>query len=295
MIYEFIRVEKANHAVVLLCRVLGVRRSAYYKWCSGVRARAARAAADDALADQIRIIHAQHRGRYGAPRVTVELRRQGRPVNRKRVERIMRSRRIVGRTRRRRWSLTKQDAGAAFAPDLLQRYFTAQRPGTRLVGDITYLPTLEGWLYLATVIDLATREVIGYAMAEHMRAGLVADAIEAAAKRHRLEPGCIFHSDRGSQYSSADYRATLARLDLRQSMGRTGICFDNAAAEAFFASLKTEIGTQTWATRADARADVFLYIEAYYNRQRLHSTNGYRTPYEMRLRLQSSLSPAHNG
>lgn len=295
MIYEFIRVEKADHSVALLCRVLKVQRSAYYRWCDGAEARAARAAADDALAEQIRIIHGRHRGRYGVPRVHEELRRQGRPVNRKRVERIMRSRQIVGISRRRRWSLTKQDAAAAFAPDLLQRDFTAERPGTRLVGDITYLPTLEGWLYLATVIDLATREVIGYAMAEHMRAGLVTDAIEAAAKRHRLEPDCIFHSDRGSQYSSADYRATLARLGLRQSMGRTGICFDNAVAEAFFGSLKAEICTEMWATRADARADVFLYIEAYYNRQRLHSTNGYRTPYEMRLMLQSSLSPAHNG
>jgi putative transposase len=295
VIYRFIQVEKANHTIALLCRVLGVHRSAYYQWCDGVEARAARAAADDALAEQIRAIHGRHRGRYGSPRVHRELRRQGRPVNRKRIERIMRSRRIVGISRRRRWSLTKQDTAAAPAPDLLQQDFTAERPGTKLVGDITYLPTAEGWLYLATVIDLATREVIGYAMAEHMRADLVVDAIDAAAKRHRLASGCIMHTDRGSQYTSTDFRAALTRHDLRQSMGRTGICYDNAAAEAFFASLKAEIGTQAWATRADARADVFLYIEAYYNRQRLHSTNGYRTPHEMRLMLQSSLSPAHNG
>lgn len=295
MIYEFIEVEKAGFEVARLCRVLGVQRSAFYAWRDGRQAAAARQAAEDELAAEIRKIHAAHKGAYGSPRIHRELRRRGRVVNLKRIERIMSERRIVGVTRRRRWSLTKAEAGAAAAADLIGRDFTAPAPGMKLVGDITYLPTAEGWWYLATVIDLATREVIGYAMADHMRADLVVDAITMAAARHRLQPGCIFHSDRGSQYTSNDFRKTLTRLNMRPSMGRTGICYDNSVAESFFATLKAEIGTTVWPTRADARADVFLFIEAYYNRQRLHSTIGYRTPHEARLTLQSGKSLVHNG
>jgi transposase InsO family protein len=270
--YRFISEHHARYGVARLCRVLAVpRRQGYYEWLAAQPARQQRAEDEDQLAAEIRAIHGEHRGAYGSPRVAAELRRRGRRVNRKRVERIMRERGIVGVTRRRRRSLTKQDTTAAPAPDLIGRDFTAPAPGQRLVGDITYLPTAEGWLYLATAIDLFNREVVGYAMAEHMRAELVCDAVELAHRRGLVAPDAIFHSDRGSQYSSTEFRTTLKALCIRQSMGRVGSCYDNAAAESFFASLKAEIGTRVWATRAQARQAVFAYI-SYYNRHRLHST-----------------------
>ncbi|WP_406068466.1 IS3 family transposase [Micromonospora sp. NBC_01638] len=196
--YRFISEHRADYGVQRLCRVLAVRRPGFYEWLTALPAREQRAAAEDQLAAEIAAIHGGHRGAYGSPGVAVELRRRGRRVNRKRVERIMRERGIVGITRRRRRSLTRQDQTAAPAPDLIGRDFTADAPGQRLVGDITYLPTAEGWLYLATTIDLHTREVIGHAMAAHMRADLVADAVTLAHQRGLVDPKAIFHSDRGS-------------------------------------------------------------------------------------------------
>jgi transposase InsO family protein len=281
--YRFISEHHATYGVTRLCRVLAVgRRQGYYEWVAAQPARQERAEAEDDLAAEIRTIHGEHKGSYGSPRVTDELRRRGRRVNRKRVERIMRERHIVGITRRRRRSLTKQDTTAAPAPDLIGRDFTSPAPGHRLVGDITYLPTQEGWLYLATTIDLFNREVVGYAMAEHMRADLVCDAVELAHRRGLVKPRAIFHSDRGSQYTSTEFRTTLKTLHMRGSMGRVGSCYDNAVAESFFATLKAEIGTRVWTTRADARRAVFAYL-AYYNRNRLHSTLSHRTPYEARV------------
>jgi putative transposase len=246
------------------------------------------------LAGRIREIHAGSRGAYGVPRVHAALRRAGQVINRKRIERIMRERDIRGVTRRKRRYLTQQDAKAAPAPDLVGRDFTAAQPGTKLVGDITYLPTIEGWWYLATVIDLATREVVGYAMADHHRAELVTDALRMAAGRGGLKPGCIMHSDRGSEYTSSEFRREIGKLDLRQSMGRTGICYDNAAAESFVGLLKVEIGTTVWESHEAARADVFHFIEVEYNRTRLrkHPEFGYLTPLETRARLQHDFTPA---
>jgi transposase InsO family protein len=281
--YRFISDHHATYGVARLCRVLAVkRRQGYYEWLAAQPARQQRAEAEDALAVEIRTIHGEHRGSYGSPRVADELQRRGRRVNRKRVERIMRERHIVGVTRRRRRSLTKQDPAAAPAPDLIGRDFTAPAPGQRLVGDITYLPTQEGWLYLATTIDLFNREVIGHAMAEHMRAELVCDAVELAHRRGLVDRNAIFHSDRGSQYTSTQFRTTLTALRMRVSMGRVGSCYDNAVAESFFASLKAEIGTRVWATRAEARQAVFAYIN-YFNLNRLHSTLKRQTPYEARV------------
>ncbi|WP_432830772.1 IS3 family transposase [Dactylosporangium sp. CA-092794] len=194
--YRFISEYHATYGVTRLCRVLAVgRRQGYYEWVAAQPARQERAEAEDDLAAEIRTIHGEHKGSYGSPRVTDELRRRGRRVNRKRVERIMRERHIVGITRRRRRSLTKQDTTAAPAPDLIGRDFTSPAPGHRLVGDITYLPTQEGWLYLATTIDLFNREVVGHAMAEHMRADLVCGAVELAHRRGLVKPRAIFHSD----------------------------------------------------------------------------------------------------
>lgn len=281
--YRFISEHCAIYGVTRICRVLAVpRRQGYYEWLAAQPARQERAEADDALAAEIRTIHSEHNGSYGSPRVTDELRRRGRRVNEKRVTRVMRERHIVGITRRRRRSLTKQDTTAAPAPDLIGRDFTSPAPGHRFVGDITYLPTAEGWLYLATTIDLFNREVVGHAMATHMRAELVCDAVELAHRRGLVKPQAIFHSDRGSQYTSAEFRATLTTLHMRGSMGRVGSCYDNAVAESFFATLKAEIGTRVWATRAEARRAVFAYL-TYFNRNRLHSTLRRSTPHEARL------------
>ncbi|MFJ7498062.1 IS3 family transposase [Streptomyces sp. NPDC097727] len=221
-----------------------------------------------------------------------ELRRLGRRVNRKRVARLMREHGIQGAHRRHRRSLTRPDKKAKPTPDLIGRDFHAERPGTKLVSDITFLPTAEGWLYLACWLDLATCEVVGYAMADHHRASLVVDALRMAHGRGGLESGCIVHSDRGSEYTSAEFRREIAELELRQSCGRTGSCFDNAAAESFWALLKEEIGTRVWPDRATARADVFAFIETFYNRRRLrkHKVFGYPTPAETRERHQHTLA-----
>nr|WP_217179396.1 IS3 family transposase [Streptomyces sp. AC495_CC817] len=225
-LYRLIHAEKAAYPIVLLCRVLKVSRSSYYAWCEGEAARRARQAADDALAHEITVVHIASRHTYGVPRIHAGLRRLGRRVNRKRVARVMRERDIRGVTRRRRRSLTRPDAKAKPAPDLIGRDFHAERPGTKLVGDITCLPTAEGWLYLACRLDLATREVVGYAMADHHRAELVVDALDMAHGRGGLAPGCVIHSDRGSEYTSTQFRDLIAELGLRQSCGRTGSCFD---------------------------------------------------------------------
>ena len=269
-----------------ICRVLEISRSSFYAWRAARPAAEARAREEDVLAAEIAEIHGGSKGAYGVPRVHAALRRSGRLVNRKKVERIMRQRGIRGITRRRRRSLTKADVKAAPSPDLIGRDFTAFRPGTKLVGDITYLPTIEGWYYLATVIDLATREVVGWSMTDHHRAELVIDALRMAHARGGLEEDCIFHSDRGSEYTSRDFRTEISKLTMRQSMGRVGSCYDNAAAESFFAILKAEIGTEVWPSKTAARADVFHFIEVNYNRRRLrkHPDLGYITPLETRLR-----------
>jgi transposase InsO family protein len=287
--YRFISKYRTCYGVKRLCRVLAVRRQGFYEWLDAAPAREARAAAEEELVGEIAGIHSGHRGAYGSKRVTVELCRNGKRINRKRVERLMRERGIVGITRRRRRSLTKQDPAAAPAPDLIGRDFTAHAPGERFVGDITYLPTEEGWLYLATTIDLYNREVVGYAMAEHMRAELACDAIELAHRRGLVRPNAIFHSDRGSQYTSTEFRTFLTSKGMRASMGRVGSCYDNAAAESFFGTLKAEIGTHVWATREQARREVFAYL-TYYNRNRLHSTLKYRTPYEARVCYRQSIA-----
>ncbi|UQA97680.1 IS3 family transposase [Streptomyces halobius] len=232
------------------------------------------------------MLHIASKGTYGAPRIHAELRRLGKRVNRKRIERVMRERGIAGHTRRRRCGLTRQAKRAVPAADLIGRDFTAHAPGTKLVGDITYIATGEGWLYLASWLDLATREVVGYSMADHHRATLVVDALKMAAGRGRLKPGCIAHSDRGSEYTSDELCREIRQLNLRQSMGRTGSCYDNAAAESFFAVLKEEIGTRFWPDRATARAEIFSFIETFYNRRRLrkHPEWGYLTPLETRQR-----------
>jgi putative transposase len=231
---------------------------------------------------KIRTIHAESAGTYGSPRVTHELRRRGWRVNHKRVERLMAAHGLIGHRPRRRRGLTKADSATPPTPDLVGRLFDPDQPDVAWCGDITYIPTDEGWLYLASVIDLASRHLLGWSMDNCHDAGLVVGALEAAAAtrgRHRMD-GTIFHTDRGGEYTSAACIDVCERLGLRRSMGRTGSCLDNAVAESFFATLKVELVDRChYRTRAQARSSIFRWI-AWYNLRRLHSTNGYLPPLE---------------
>lgn len=285
-VFTFIEAEKAEqHNVVKACVLLEVSRSAFYEWHKHVPS--ARQRADEELGERIRAIYDESRGTYGWPRVHQALRNDGVHVGREHVARIMRDKGLVGRCRR-RWVTTTISDPDVGAVDLLKRSFG---PGTELdrvyVGDITYIRTWEGWLYLATVIDLASRRVVGWAMAEHMRAELICDALRMAIENRQLAPGAMFHSDRGTQYTSKEFTDLLTKHQMIQSLSRPRQCWDNAVAESFFASLKLEcIYRQALPTRAHARRAVFDYIEVFFNRRRLHSSLGYRTPaaYENKIR-----------
>ena len=285
--YRFIDVQKADHRVAALCRDLEISRSAYYQWLAEAVARRERARARELLVAEITLIWIGSRRTYGVPRIHAELRRRGRTVNRKKIERLMRENGITGCHRRRgRKSLTKQEKAARFAPDLIGRDFTAKQPGERLVGDVTYIPTADGWLYLAGWIDLATKELIGWSMGERHDSALVGAALEMANQRGGLQKGCIVHSDRGGEYTAREFKEKIAEYGYTQSMGRTGSCYDNAVAESHWAVIKTEIGTRFWPGRTQARADLFDFIEVFYNRQRIrrYPEWGYLTPHEARQR-----------
>ena len=284
--FAFVEAEKAGQRnVAKACELLEVSRSAFYDWHQ--HRPSARRLADDELGERIQAIYDDSRGTYGWPRVHRALRNEGVHASRKRVARIMRQKALVGRCRR-RWTKTTISDPDVTAADLVKRAFG---PGTVevdtvYVGDITYIWTWEGWLYLATVIDLASRKVVGWAMAEHMRAELVCDALRMAIGARRPAPGAIFHSDRGSQYTSTEFTALLADHKMRQSLSRPRQCWDNAVAESFFASLKGElIDRRSWATRAQVRREVVWYIEVFFNRRRLHSSLGYLSPDEYEARI----------
>jgi transposase InsO family protein len=280
--YPFIEAEKAEcRNVAKACELMEVSRSAFYEWHHHRPSR--REIDDEALAERIKAVHQASRGTYGCPRIHAQLRRQGLHVARKRVARIMANLGLAGRCKRRWRRTTIADPAAQAAADLLKRAFG---PGTVevdrvYVGDITYIWTWAGWAYLATVIDLASRQVVGWALADHMEASLVGDALKMAIAARRPAPGFIFHSDRGSQYTSADFRQLLADHHGLQSLSRKGECWDNAVAESWFATLKEElIHRRSWASITQVRRAVFEYIEIFYNRRRLHSSLGYLTPAE---------------
>jgi putative transposase len=292
--YRCVDAQKAaGFPVVAACEAAGVSPSAYYAWTARQGQGPSLAeVAEQRLMVEIRAIHADSDGVYGAPRVTAELRRRGWLVNHKRVERLMAAHGLVGYRPRRRRGLTKADRSRPPAPDLLGRLFDPDRPDLAWCGDLTFVPTEEGWLYLASVLDLASRHLLGWSMSDHHDAGLVTDALQAAVATRGggTMPATIFHTDKGAEYASAACRATCERLGLRQSMGRTGSCLDNAAAESFFATLKVElVSRRRYRTRAEARASIFAWI-AWYNRRRLHSTNGYLSPVEWEHR-HATLSP----
>jgi transposase InsO family protein len=279
------------HHLATLCRVLGVSRAGYYAWARGPARR--RAAADADLTGRIWAIHGASRGTYGTPRVHAQLRSFGIRVGRKRVARLMRDAGLVGVHRRRRRRPTPRPAPRASttAPDLVRRRFRASAPDRLWVADITELPTQEGALYLAAIVDVFSRACIGWSMADHVRTSLVLDALEAALGRRQPCPGLVHHSDRGTQYTSLALGARLAQSGIAASMGQPGSGLDNALAESFFASLETElIDRSTWPTRAAARVAVFDWIERFYNRVRIHSGIGYLSPTEFERRYRLGVS-----
>jgi putative transposase len=268
---------KAHFKVRVMCRVLGVSPSCYYGWERKQQSEHARR--DNELVASIRRIFAKFRGRYGAPRVHSQLAREGTSVSRKRVARLMREAGLKAKGRRKYKPTTDSDHSLPVAPNLLKRRFGTARPDEAWVSDITYVWTRQGWMYLAAIIDLYSRKVVGWNLGERMTASLVCDALDAAARLRRPEPGLVFHSDRGSQYASHAFRRRLWRHQMRQSMSRRANCWDNAVAESFFATLKKElIRNRAFDTRSQARSEIFEYIEVFYNRQRAHSLLGYDTP-----------------
>lgn len=276
MKFAYIEAEKANFSVVVLCKVLRVSRAGFYAWRNRPVAR--RRQQDAELAEVVASIHQASRRTYGSPRVHAELSAQGVRVGRKRVARLMRHQGLVARTRRRFRTSPAEGSSAPPAANVLERAFVRKGPNEAWVGDITYLWTSEGWLYLAVLLDLYSRRVVGWAMSDRVDRLLALSALEMAIS-NRSPKALLHHTDRGSQYTSTDYRQALERHGLTCSMSRVGNCWDNAVAESFFATLKTELlPERPFPTRQAAKQAVFEYIEVFYNRQRRHSALGYLTP-----------------
>jgi putative transposase len=292
--------ERTNHAAATLCRVVGVSVSGFYAWLRAIPTLQVRAEAEAEPRGHIGRIFAARRRVYGSPRIQAELHREGRHHSRRRVERLMREIGLSASQGRRRTPRTTDSRhDHPIAPNLLERNFTADKPDQVWLADLSYIPTDEGWLYLAAIKDMATREILGwslqaaprpvppgdrFAMADHLRAELCLDALVMALQRHGPPPdGLLHHSDRGVQYAAEPYRAVLERHGIVQSMSRRGNCLDNAPMESVFAALKVEhVHQARYRTRDEARAALFDYLEIFYNRQRLHSGLGYRTPAEAR-------------
>jgi putative transposase len=278
MMYRLISAEKARTPVSVACELLGVSRSGYYAWAT--RAPSDCALSDAWLIEKIKDIHNDNRQVYGSRRVTAELRLSDDiVVSRKRVQRLMRAAAISGLVERKRGRTTIRVPGVRVADDLVQRDFRPAGPDVLWVADITYLRTWEGWLYLAAVQDAYSRRIVGWSMADHMRAELVVDALHMALHRRRPGPGLVHHTDQGSQYVSLAFGQKARDAGIAVSMGSRGDCFDNAVAESFFATLKKElVHRRSWPTRRELTSEVFEYVEAFYNTTRRHSTLGYLSP-----------------
>jgi putative transposase len=286
MRYRLIGAEQSQHSVSLLCSVLGVSRAGYYAWKD--RPASARQRRDDELLEQIAQIHAESEGTYGWPRIHAELRHRGVRVSRKRVARLIRQAGLSGMVRRRKGKTTIRVPGVATAPDLVRRDFAPQAPNRLWVADLTEIATWEGKLYLAVVVDCYSRRCVGWAMAEHMRAELVVEALEMAIWQRRPDAGLVHHSDRGGQYVSLIFGQTARDAGIAVSMGAKGCALDNAVCEAFFATLKKELTRRrSWPTRRELQSAAFAWIEGWYNRRRLHSTLGYLAPADYENRTPS--------
>lgn len=277
-VYRLISAEKARTPISVICDLLGVSRSGYYDWAT--RAPSDRQLTDAWLTEKIREIWKENKKVYGSPRIHAELRLQhGIHVSRKRVERLMRQAGISGLIEKKYRSTTVRVPGVRVADDLVERRFRPAAPNVLWVADITYLRTWEGWVYLAAVQDAYSRRIVGWSMADHMRAPLVVDALQMAIARRRPQPGLVHHSDQGGQYVSLGFGQAARGAGIARSMGSRGDCFDNAVAESFFATLKKElIHRRSWPTRRELIGEVFDYVETFYNRRRRHSTLGMLSP-----------------
>jgi len=282
MRFRFIEDRRVDYPVRVMCAVLGVSPAGYYAWRS--RPSSQRSIVNRDLLSEVRRVHRDNRGRYGSPRIHAELRDRG--VSRGRIERLMRRhgiRAIMARAWQPRTTDSRHDL--PIAPNLIDRNFTAAAPNQVWLADITYIRTDQGWLYLAAVMDLYSRKIVGYAMDDHLRTELPLAALRMALKARRPGAGLINHSDRGVQYASGDYRKTLQSARAKASMSRKADCYDNAPMESFFHTLKTElVHHRHYATLAEAERDIFAFIEGFYNRTRLHSAIGYISPIRMELK-----------
>jgi transposase InsO family protein len=279
MRYQFIWEHREEFSVQRMCELLGVTRSGYYAWQPDQVSR--RELENRVLVEQIRVEHKISRQTYGSPRIWVRLLGRGIACGRHRIARLMRREGIRPPKRHKRIPLTTQrQPGAIPAPNRLNQDFSATAVNTKWVSDFTYIDTAQGWLYLAIILDLFSRKVVGWAMSEHMNTALVETALQMALQTRQPDPSLLHHSDQGSQYTSAAYQSNLTDWHIQPSMSRVGNCYDNAVAESFFGTLKAECVTHQFATHAQARTTIFEYIEVWYNRQRLHSSLGYLSPVE---------------
>jgi putative transposase len=285
-----VKANQGTYPVATMCRTLGVSSSGYYAWLS--REPSARAKADEALTAKIQTIHDESRQTYGAPRIHRDLVEDGTRIGRKRVARLMKRAGIVGVSRRRGFRTTQRDRDARPAPDLVTRQFAAERPNQLWVGDITYIPTWSGFLFLAVVLDVFSRRIVGWAMANHLRTELVLDALNMALWQRRPD-GVIHHSDQGCQYTSLAFGGRCRDAGVRPSMGSVGDCYDNAMCESFFATLECELlDRRRFATQAEARMAVFEFIEGWYNPHRRHSALDYLSPVQYERRWSTAAQTA---
>ena len=278
MKYQFIAAHRTEFAVTVMCRVLAVSRSGYYAWLK--RPTSLREMANQALRQQIKHIHQHSRQTYGSPRIQAELRVQGLKCGQNRVARLRREQKLWAKQKR-KFKVTTTDSAHNYpvAPNLLNQNFTATQANEKWLTDITYIPTAEGWLYLAAVLDLYSRRIVGWAMSDRLERQLVINALNMAIQRRQPAAGLLHHSDRGSQYASDDYQALLTHHQMCCSMSRTGNCYDNAPMESFFGSLKTELVHHChYLTQAEAKTRIFEYIELFYNRFRRHSALLFQSP-----------------
>lgn len=284
MKYKFIDVERSLYSIRLLCRVLEISKSGYYKWVGNKRF----SKKDEyrALVDKIEKIHSDSRKTYGSPRVFQKLKKAGEKISKNTVAKLMNENNIMAKTKKKFKLTTDSKHNLNVSPNLLARNFNPENINEAWCGDITYIHTNEGWLFLATVIDLYSRKIIGWSMNKRMKKSLVVDAMNMALGQRKTATGVIFHSDRGSQYCSNEFRKVLKRNSIMQSMSRKGNCWDNAVAESFFSTLKKDlVFHEEFETREEAKRKIFEYIEVFYNRERIHSVLDFKSPIEYELNV----------
>ena len=282
MKYWFIGQHSSTHGVQQMCRVIAASRSGYYRWKKQPQSN--RQKENEKILVEIKESHKNSKRAYGSPRIVEDLKANGMKCGKNRVARLMKINGIAGKAKKKFKATTNSKHSLPVAENLLNQNFVAEKPNTVWLSDITYIPTLEGWLYLVVIIDVFSRQVVGWGLSDRLTSGFVVKALYQAIGRRHPGSGCIFHSDRGIQYASADFRDVLKAYGFIQSMSRKGNCYDNAVSESFFHTLKTEhVYDYRYETRAEARQSIFEYIEMFYNRQRRHSALGYRSPVSFEL------------